>query len=91
MTKMRKSPYEVSDMGICGPGIGPKFLGDEEILPGLNVAYAEGVKAERERCYAIASRDVEVVDNVSGSSFMCKPNCSCAKDIIAGGINENNK
>ena len=47
-------------------------------------AYDMGRKAERERCHAIASSDVEVVDNVSGSSFMCKPNCSCAKDIMAG-------
>jgi hypothetical protein len=51
---------------------------------GYGEGFKAGIKAERARCNAIASRDVEVIDQVSGSSFMCKPNCSCAKDIMAG-------
>lgn len=51
---------------------------------GYEEGFKSGIKAERDRCHAIASRDVEVVYNVSGSRFMCKPNCSCAKDIMAG-------
>lgn len=58
----------------------------KEIASVANIAFAAGRKAERARCHAIASRDVEVLDQVSGSSFMCKPNCSCAKDILAGTV-----
>lgn len=45
------------------------------------MGYQAGVEAERARCIAIASRDVEVVDQVSGTRFMRKPDCTCAKDI----------
>ncbi len=41
----------------------------------------DGVEQERARCVAIAARDVEVVDEVSGTRFMRKPNCTCAKDL----------
>ncbi len=51
---------------------------------GYEEGFKSGIKAERERCHAIASRDVEVVDNVSGLIWMVNPNCSCAKDIMAG-------
>ncbi len=43
--------------------------------------FVDGVEQERDRCIAIASRDVEVVDQVSGTRFMRKPDCTCAKDI----------
>lgn len=46
-----------------------------------NLGYLAGKMDERARCVSIASRDVEVVDHVSGIKFMIKPNCSCAKDI----------
>ena len=71
---------------IEGPGfesLPQKVFKDLDMVVLLNLAYAEGGKAERERCHAIASRDVEVVDNVSGLIWMVNPNCSCAKDIMA--------
>jgi hypothetical protein len=46
-----------------------------------NLGYLAGKLDERARCISISSRDVEVVDRVSGIKLMVKPNCSCAKDI----------
>lgn len=57
---------------------------DEGYEAGWEDGIAYGTEKERARCISIASRDVEVVDQVSGTRFMRKPDCSCAKDISAG-------
>lgn len=43
MTNEPNGPYKlIRDIGIAGPGIGPKFLGEKEVLPALNAAWLAG-------------------------------------------------
>jgi hypothetical protein len=59
MTNEPNGPYKlIRDIGIAGPGIGPKFLGEKEVLPALNAAWLAGRASRdglREALVAISS------------------------------------
>ncbi|TXH42928.1 MAG: hypothetical protein E6Q97_35035 [Desulfurellales bacterium] len=70
MTNEPNGPYKlIRDILIAGPGIGPKFLGEKEVLPALNAAWLagrasrDGLRAALVRLrYVSSGVDTDIID-----------------------------